>query len=80
MIQIIKNWYKTKKIQSALKAEFYGTMEAIIREKDDIKKLALDSYNVLKDTPKEKLQDALIVQIATLVHEENRKNQDAANN
>jgi len=79
MIQIIKNWYKVKKIQSALKAEFYGTMEAVIREKDDIKKLALDAYNALKDTPKEELQDALIAQIAAMVHEENRKNQDTAN-
>lgn len=73
MIKLIKNWYNTKKIQAQLKAEFYGTIESIIREKDGIKELIKNTYDILKDTPKEELQQKLIEQIALLVHETNRK-------
>lgn len=73
MIKIIINWYKAKKIQSALKAEFYGTIGAIVHEKEDIKELIENTYDVLKDTPKEELQQKLIEQIALLVHETNQK-------
>lgn len=71
MIQMIKNWYKVKKIRLALKSEFYSTLETIVHEKEDVKKLINNTYNILKDTPKENLQDKLIEQIALLIHETN---------
>lgn len=80
MIKLIKNWYNTKKIQTQLKAEFYGTMESIIREKDDIKELIKNTYDILKDTPKEELQQKLIEQIALLVHETNKMNKELNKN
>lgn len=79
MIKLIKNWYNTKKIQAQLKAEFYGTMESIIREKDDIKELIKNTYHVLKNTPDEEFQQKLIEQIALLVHETNQKSNDITN-
>ena len=80
MIKLIKNWYNTKKIQAQLKAEFYGTMESIIREKDDIKELIKNTYDILKDTTKEELQQKLIEQIALLVHETNKMNKELNKN
>lgn len=76
MIKLIKNWYKIKKIQSEMKAEFYGMIGTIIREKEYIKELVENTYDVLKDTPKEELQQKLIEQIALLVHETNQENRD----
>lgn len=76
MIKLIKNWYKTKKIQIEMKAEFYGMIGTIIREKEDIKELVENTYDVLKGTPKEELQQKLIEQIALLVHETNQENRD----
>lgn len=73
MIKLIKNWYKTKKIQIEMKAEFYGMIGTIIREKEDIKELVENTYDVLKGTPKEELQQKLIEQIALLVHETNQE-------
>lgn len=73
MIKLIKNWYNTKKIQAQLKAELYGTMESIIRKKDNIKELIKNTYQVLKNTPDEEFQQKLIEQIALLVHETNKK-------
>lgn len=72
MIKLIKNWYKTKKIQTQLKAEFYGAMETIVHERNDIKELIRNTYDVLKDAPKDELQQKLIEQIALLVHETNK--------
>lgn len=76
MIKLIKNWYKIKKIQSEMKAEFYGMIGTIIREKEDIKELVENTYDVLKDTPKEELQQKLIERIALLVYETNQENRD----
>lgn len=76
MIKLIKNWYKIKKIQIEMKAEFYGMIGTIIREKEDIKELVENTYDVLKGTPKEELQQKLIEQIALLVHETNQENRD----
>lgn len=76
MIKLIKNWYATKKIKAQLKAEFYGMIGTIIREKEDIKELVENTYDVLKGTPKEELQQKLIEQIALLVHETNQKDRD----
>lgn len=74
MIKLIKNWYKTKKIQSALKAEFYGIIGAVVKEKEDVKKLIRNTYQVLISTSDEEFQQKLIEQIALLVHETNKKN------
>lgn len=76
MIKLIKNWYKTKKIQIEMKAEFYGMIGTIIREKEDIKELVENAYDVLKSTPKEEFQQKLIEQIALLVHETNQESND----
>lgn len=76
MIKLIKNWYKTKKIQAQLKAEFYGIIRAVIQEKENIKELIENAYDVLKDTPKEELQQKIIEQVAVLVHETNQKNRN----
>lgn len=76
MIKLIKNWYKTKKIRIEMKAEFYGMIGTIIREKEDIKELIENTYDVLKGTPKEELQQKLIEQIALLVHETNQESND----
>lgn len=76
MIKLIKNWYTTKKIQAQLKAEFYGIIGTIFHEKENIKELIENTYTVLKDTPKEELQQKIIEQIALLVHETNQENRD----
>lgn len=76
MIKLIKNWYNAKKIQTQLKAEFYGMIGTVVREKENIKELIENTYDVLKDTPKEELQQKLIEQIALLVHETNQENRD----
>lgn len=76
MIKLIKNWYATKKIKAQLKAEFYGIIRKIMHEKEDIKELIENTYDVLKDTPKEEFQQKLIEQVALLVHETNQENKD----
>lgn len=72
MIKFIRNWYRTKKIQAELKAELYNAIIMVVREHEDIKKLLISTYDVLKNAPLEELQQKLIEQIALLVHETNR--------
>lgn len=76
MIKLIKNWYTTKKIQAQLKAEFYGIIGRLFHEKDSIKELIENTYDVLKDIPKEELREKIIEQVAVLVHETNQKNRN----
>lgn len=71
MIKFIRNWYRTKKIQAELKAELYNAIIMVVREHEDIKKLLISTYDVLKNAPLEELQQKLIEQIALLVHETN---------
>lgn len=71
MIKLIRNWYRTKKIQAELKAELYSAIMAVVQEQEEIKLLIIHSYEALKNTPLEELQQKLIEQIAFLVHETN---------
>ena len=50
--------------------------KTLYNEKENIKELIENTYDVLKDTPKEELQQKLIEQVALLVHETNQKDRD----
>lgn len=73
MISIIKNWYTIKKVQLELKATIYGTISTFLSNKQDIIELLQNAYTALKDTPVDELQQKLIEEIATLVHESNNR-------
>lgn len=70
---MIRNYWKMKKNEWKVKAQFYGAIAAILDNQKDILAFIQRTYESLKDVPAEELQKELIRKIAEMVHRESQK-------
>ena len=69
-------YFRMKRNERKVKAMFYRMIVAIMNEQKDIIELVRKLYIALKDVPMEDLQKELVTAIATIVHEENKKDEE----
>lgn len=62
---------RMKKNELKVKAMFYGTIAALINDRNDILELLQNMYASLKNVPAEELRSELINRLAELIHERN---------
>lgn len=65
---IIKNWFRMKQKEIKCKLAVFTALETLLKEKQDMVRLAGDIYASLKDTPADELQEKLIAAAASLSH------------
>lgn len=69
-------YLRMKKKEIELKLTLYTYASALLNEKKNIIDLAGNIYNTLKDIPMEELQDRMIKELAGMVREEGRTEQN----
>lgn len=62
---------RMKKNELKVKAMFYGTIAALINDRNDILELLQNMYASLKNVSAEELRSELINRLAELIHERN---------
>ena len=73
---MLKKYITYKRNEWKVKAMFYGIIDQIIDNKDEIKdviNLVKGLYEELKDVPSEDLQKEFIGKLAEIIHNENPK-------
>ncbi len=64
------DYFRMKKAQWKVKAALYGAAATWIDNSREISALLQDLHSALRDVPPEELQEALVAQLAGLVHSE----------
>ena len=64
-------YFKMKKNEWKVKAQFYGIAAAILNNQKDIISLVQRLYLALKDVPADELRNEIVSSLASLIHEEN---------
>lgn len=67
---MIKQYLKMKKKEIQLKLTIYSYANDLLSDKENIIKVISNIYIALKDTPINELQDKLISEIASFIHEQ----------
>lgn len=66
-------YFKMKKNEWKVKGQLYGFIAALMDNQKDIAALMQRLYAALKDVPADELRNEFILQLASIIHEEDRK-------
>ena len=67
-------YFKMKKNEWKVKAQFYGIAATLLDNQKDIISLVQRLYLALKDVSADELRNEIVSSLASLIHEENLKN------